>query len=68
MPAVKTKSISETKLVMLKITNINGPMLGDLEKVLMKERGALNRLHINNSDIINDAILTAHKVKCRRKK
>lgn len=68
MAAVKKVSISQANLVMLKVSNINRPQLAALELELMKERGATDCLDISNTDIINDAILTAYKIKCRRKK
>ena len=64
MPAKKIYSISKCSGVMVTITGENDEKLADLEKVMVKERRVKDFTCVPNSDIINDAITVAHRIKC----
>lgn len=64
MPAKKEYSIGECSGVMVTITGANSGKLADLERAMVKERRVNSCCDVPNSDIINDAITIAHRVKC----
>jgi hypothetical protein len=66
MAITKKQSITQTKHVMLTISDLNKKALAYFERQLMKESHASDCLSVANSDIINEAINFGYE--CARRK